>query len=164
MNANTILADLDLGKARKSEVNLAYRLADDGGTIDGEAMRKLTSDPVRHTSTSLRDALLILGARAKLDKFIGYTIGLRGLRGFGYPRAIDPMKVEFTRETNEDGDELVKLTAVSGHNLERVQGVKSVTISRAEFDARHRPGSVNEAAWAFGLLGFVVAGMRGERA
>lgn len=63
--ANSILADLDLtiGAANKSDVQRAYRLADDGGTIQADDMRSLCSDPRDHTAMSLRSALIILGCR-----------------------------------------------------------------------------------------------------
>lgn len=64
MTATTrILADLDLtlGTARASDVQHAYRLADDEGTIQASDMLALSSDPRRHTTTSLRSALLMLG-------------------------------------------------------------------------------------------------------
>ena len=65
MTASDILADLDmtLGSASKSDVQLAYRLADDGGTIQAGAMIALVgySDPTLHTATSLRRALHLIG-------------------------------------------------------------------------------------------------------
>jgi hypothetical protein len=42
---------------------LAYRLADDGGTIQAGDMLQLTSDPRKHTTTSLTSALLMLGCK-----------------------------------------------------------------------------------------------------
>lgn len=65
MSASDILSDLDmsLGTASKSAVKLAYRLADDGGTIQAGDMRQLTSAPERHTTTSLTSALLMLGCK-----------------------------------------------------------------------------------------------------
>lgn len=65
MKTSEILSDLDmnLGTAKKSDVLLAYRLADDGGTIDADNMIQLTSEPTRHTTTSLTRALLMLGCQ-----------------------------------------------------------------------------------------------------
>ena len=61
--ASQILSDLDLtiGTAKKSDVILAYRLADDGGTIQAGDMLQLTRDPTKHTATSLTAALITLG-------------------------------------------------------------------------------------------------------
>ena len=61
----SILSDLDmtLGTASKAAVKLAYRLADDGGTIQAGDMLQLTSDPRKHTTTSLTSALLMLGCK-----------------------------------------------------------------------------------------------------
>lgn len=53
--------NLSIGSAKKSAVLLAYRLADDGGTIQSQDMLRLTRDPAKHTTTSLRSALLMLG-------------------------------------------------------------------------------------------------------
>ena len=63
ITAASILADLDLtiGTARASDVQHAYRLADHEGTIQASDMLALVSDPRHHTTTSLRNALLILG-------------------------------------------------------------------------------------------------------
>ena len=63
MTSSEILADLNmtLGTARKSAVQLAYRLADAGGVI--QDMRRLTDDPRKHTCTMLKDALLDLGCQ-----------------------------------------------------------------------------------------------------
>ena len=65
MTASDILSDLDMtiGTARKADVILAYRLADDGGTIQAGAMLRLTSEPTRHTTTSLTAALVMLGCK-----------------------------------------------------------------------------------------------------
>lgn len=63
MTAFTILAHqgLVLGTAKKSAVIKAWRLADDGGTIQAGDMPKLTRDPTAHTTISLTSALLKLG-------------------------------------------------------------------------------------------------------
>jgi hypothetical protein len=63
VSACKILSDLDmtLGTGSKAAVKLAYRLADDGGTIQAGDMLRLTSDPRKHTTTSLTSALLMLG-------------------------------------------------------------------------------------------------------
>ena len=65
MTASEILSDLDmtLGTASKAAVKLAYRLADDGGTIQAGDMLQLTSDPCKHTTTSLTFALLMVGCK-----------------------------------------------------------------------------------------------------
>ena len=67
MTTTEILSELDMtiGTARKSDVRLAYRLADDGGTIQAEAMITLVgySDPTLHTATSLRNALRLIGCK-----------------------------------------------------------------------------------------------------
>jgi hypothetical protein len=67
MTAYEILSDLDmtLGTASKSKVKLAYRLADDGGTIQAGDMIRLTDDPRKHTTTSLTSALLMLGCKTQ---------------------------------------------------------------------------------------------------
>lgn len=63
INVTSILADLDLtiGTASKADIQRAHRLADDGGTIQADDMRRLSSDPRHHTTMSLRTALIILG-------------------------------------------------------------------------------------------------------
>ena len=63
MTASDILSDLDMtiGTARKADVILAYRLADAGGTIQAGDMLRLTSEPTKHTATSLTRALIMLG-------------------------------------------------------------------------------------------------------
>ena len=65
MKTSEILSDLNmtLGTARKSSVQLAYRLSDAGGVIQGGDMRRLTNDPRKHTTTFLRSALLDLGCQ-----------------------------------------------------------------------------------------------------
>lgn len=67
MTAYEILRDLNLtlSTAKKSDVRRAYRLANDEGTIQAGDMRKLTSDPTRHTPTSLTAALIALGCDFK---------------------------------------------------------------------------------------------------
>ncbi len=60
-----ILADMDmtLGTAKPADVRLAYRLADDGGTIQaGDALR-IFSEPERHTTIDLKRALRWLGCK-----------------------------------------------------------------------------------------------------
>ena len=47
-----------------TDAETAYDLADDGGTIQATDMRRLTDDPTKHTATSLRDALIMLGCKS----------------------------------------------------------------------------------------------------
>lgn len=63
ITANSICAELDLaiGNARRQEVQRAFRLANAEGTISSLGMLELTRDPTRHTTTTLRSALLMLG-------------------------------------------------------------------------------------------------------
>lgn len=65
MNADDILhlLNLSLGTARKSDVRKAYRLANDEGTIQAIDMATLLGPehPTRHTTCSVRTALLWLG-------------------------------------------------------------------------------------------------------
>lgn len=65
MSPNSLLKDLDLhlGTAKRSTVQQAIRFADCNGTLQAVDMRRLTSDPRQHTSTSLRDALIALGCK-----------------------------------------------------------------------------------------------------
>ena len=55
--------DLDLGTATLSTVQRAFRLADDGGTLQAQDMRRLTSDPRQHTATRLSVARVALGCK-----------------------------------------------------------------------------------------------------
>ncbi len=67
MTAQSILSDLDLtiGTASKSNVLAASRAADEGGTIQAHRMVKLmgAADPTRHTTASLKQALIWLGCK-----------------------------------------------------------------------------------------------------
>ena len=67
MTAQDILSfvDLTLGTARKSDVIAAYRAADDEGTIQAPEMVKLMggAHPERHTTASLKRALIWLGCK-----------------------------------------------------------------------------------------------------
>lgn len=67
-DAGQILADLELrrGACSKSYIRLAYRLADDEGTIQAGDMLKLTSAPTEHTTSNLREVLLRAGCKEKL--------------------------------------------------------------------------------------------------
>jgi len=87
-----------------------------------------------------------------MGKFIGYTLGLRAQHR-DHDTTVDPLKVEFS-ETS-DG---VALRPVSGRSLGLVGGHKIAVIARDEFDSRPRPGTVEEARWAFDKLGFAIAG------
>ena len=63
MTAKQILKELEmtLGTCSSSYVRLAYRLANDEGTIQAEDMLKLTSSPTEHTTSNLRVVLLRSG-------------------------------------------------------------------------------------------------------
>jgi len=63
MKTSEILSDLNmsLGTARKSDIQLAYMLADDGGILQAGDMLRLTSEPTLHTTTTLTRALHMLG-------------------------------------------------------------------------------------------------------
>lgn len=67
MTAQSILSELDLtiGTASKSKVLAAARASDEEGTIQAHKMVKLmgASDPTRHTTCSLKQALIWLGCK-----------------------------------------------------------------------------------------------------
>jgi hypothetical protein len=62
-NGLTMGNDADL-----TDCETAYDLADEGGTIQANDMRRLTSDPTKHTSTSLIDAFVMLGCTKHGEK------------------------------------------------------------------------------------------------
>jgi hypothetical protein len=63
MKSKQILSDLGLaiGTCTASYVRLAYRLADDEGTIQAGDMLQLSSEPTLHTTTHLRSLLISAG-------------------------------------------------------------------------------------------------------
>ena len=87
---------------------------------------------------------------SKNSKFIGGTIGLQAC-GHGRNTLV---RIEYSR--NQDGS--VLLSAVSGHNLARMPGAK--TISGDYFEDRpHDPyDDTREAQWALELLGYKTVG------
>lgn len=83
---------------------------------------------------------------SKNSNYIGGTIGLQA---WGHGRNA-LVRIQYHR--NQDGS--VLLSAVSGHNLSRLPGAK--TISGDEFEDRpHDPyDDTREALWALELLGY----------
>jgi hypothetical protein len=67
VSARQILSDLglELGSCTAGYVRLAYRLANDEGTIQAGDMLRLTSDPTEHTTSNLRTVLLRAGCERK---------------------------------------------------------------------------------------------------
>lgn len=80
-----------------------------------------------------------------MSKFIGYTIGLE-CNGHGQVGKL--VKIEISATSNDT----IKLSAVSGHNLGKIN--RSVTIDRVEFESRPRAGTVEEAIWALAKCGY----------
>lgn len=68
MTTQSILSDLDLtiGTASKRDVIKAFNAANEEGTIQAWDMVKIMghSDPTKHTTTSLKNALIWLGCKA----------------------------------------------------------------------------------------------------
>lgn len=82
-----------------------------------------------------------------MSKFIGCTIGLEANRGGFVGKMV---KVDYTRLNKNQ----VRLDAVSGRNLEKMQGFK--VISQDDFSSRPTDpyDSVAEAKWALNLCGW----------
>lgn len=55
------------GRAKKSTILFVFRLADSEGTIQAGNMRRVTSDPREHTTSSLRHALCLVGCEPDED-------------------------------------------------------------------------------------------------
>lgn len=86
-----------------------------------------------------------------MPKFIGYTVGLMAASEH---HARQLLKVEYERQ--DDGS--VKLKPVSGHNLAPIKNrAQHPTVTRQQFDDRP-DDNIEQARWAFGLLGFTIAG------
>jgi hypothetical protein len=68
-SAKQILSDLDLtiGKCSARYVRLAFRLANDEGTIQASDMLQLTSDPKQHTTSDLRTVLMRAGCEVRVE-------------------------------------------------------------------------------------------------
>lgn len=79
--------------------------------------------------------------------FIGYTIGLEASRG---PVMGKMVKIEYSK--NKDGS--VKLTAVSGRDLSKMQGHAVIAASEFEDRPQNAYDSVAEAKWALGKCGW----------
>jgi hypothetical protein len=65
MTSNEILDlyEMNIGTAKRKDIQLAMRLADEGGTIQAVDTIKLfgLADPTKHTAMTLYTALLMLG-------------------------------------------------------------------------------------------------------
>lgn len=82
-----------------------------------------------------------------MSDFIGYTTGLE----CWIDGKIRSVKIEYTKAPNNS----VKLSAVSGKNLETFSAQHSVTVSRSDFEARPKDpyNSSDEAIWALNAVG-----------
>jgi hypothetical protein len=84
------------------------------------------------------------------SKFFKYTVGLDVTGADGICRLL---KVECSRNPLDNS---VTLRAVSGHNLSAFG--RRTTVSDEIFSNRPTDSSIDEARWAFALLGYRLAG------
>lgn len=83
-------------------------------------------------------------------EFIGYTIGLEATANTGMYKQGRMVKVEYTKI----GNDMVRLSAVSGNNLSKIKG--SAVITQEQFDERPQDAynDVSEAKWALEKCGW----------